>query len=568
MTESAGKVTKTPDVGYISGDWDTSETKKLKDIFKAETEFTFNFKKDKDIVEKTDDPNQEIPKGYVKVTFKTDGNGTVNGKDVIIYYVNPDAGIKLGKTAGDKILVVPTPTANANYVFNGWQEAIDENNPITSEKVHVAMFQSGQVTLTYEKGGEDVTGELPANVSVNVGTTVGLAGPGNLKKPNASFAGWKLDEDDKIYQAGEQVKLEKARTATAQWATDKHKVEFDTDGGEPVPDTQLVEHEGKAEKPATDPTKDKFVFTGWKDKTASGETDPLFDFVNTSIVKDIILLAQWTNAVQKITDTDTIDTEKFIKVTFEQGKHGTLKGDTVYKVAKNLSFEEAVRAGLEVPEIIANKYYKAKAENDGWDKELALKGQDITFTAQYELKDNVVPVDPGKTNDELLDEKPEDMVLVVFEVDETKAYMLGDTKFYVKKSEVVNIPSPVVLQKDPSYIFKGWVDVTTQGSAVVQKFDANLTTIKDTDNTELKLIIDVPEAGKNIVYIKELLGTKGVLEVISGGTTKTYNNMTYRRRRQEFNVFRLDEVLKVGDVLRYWAEGNDKKSLPLIDTVK
>ncbi len=568
MTESAGKVTKTPDVGYISGDWDTSETKKLKDIFKAETEFTFNFKKDKDIVEKTDDPNQEIPKGYVKVTFKTDGNGTVNGKDVIIYYVNPDAGIKLGKTAGDKILVVPTPTANANYVFNGWQEAIDENNPITSEKVHVAMFQSGQVTLTYEKGGEDVTGELPANVSVNVGTTVGLAGPGNLKKPNASFAGWKLDEDDKIYQAGEQVKLEKARTATAQWATDKHKVEFDTDGGEPVPDTQLVEHEGKAEKPATDPTKDKFVFTGWKDKTASGETDPLFDFVNTSIVKDIILLAQWTNAVQKITDTDTIDTEKFIKVTFEQGKHGTLKGDTVYKVAKNLSFDQAVQAGLEVPEIIANKYYKAKAENNGWDKELALKGQDITFTAQYELKDNVVPVDPGKTNDELLDEKPEDMVLVVFEVDETKAYMLGDTKFYVKKSEVVNIPSPVVLQKDPSYIFKGWVDVTTQGSAVVQKFDANLTTIKDTDNTELKLIIDVPEAGKNIVYIKELLGTKGVLEVISGGTTKTYNNMTYRRRRQEFNVFRLDEVLKVGDVLRYWAEGNDKKSLPLIDTVK
>ena len=575
MTESAGKVTKIPDVGYIVNgeNWTNKDNKALKGTFtNPETEFVFNFDKSDDIVEKTDDPNQVIPEGYVKVTFKTEdeNKGKLEG-DVkeIIYYVNPSAGITLkvlgdNETATDKQLAVPKTLPAKNYVFEKWFEEIDQTTAITSERIHVAKFKLAKVTLTYE-AGEGATGEVPAEVKVDHGTTVRLARPDGLSKDNATFAGWKIGE--KTYQAGDEITLNENTTATAQWTTDKHKVEFDTDGGTPVPDTQLVEHEGKATKPATDPTKEKFVFTGWKDKEKASE-DNLFDFANTPIIKDLILLAQWTNAVQEINDTDTIDTEKFIKVTFEQGKYGKLKGDTVFKVAKNLSFEEAVRAGLVVPEIIADKYYKAKEENDGWDKPLALNGEDITFTAQYEIKDNVVPVDPEKTNEELLGDKPEDMVLVVFEVDPDKAYMVGDTKFYVKKSEVVNIPSPVVLKKDSSYIFNGWLNVTTQGSDVVQKFDADLTTIKDTDNTELKLIIDTPEAGKNLVFIKELVGTKGVLEVISGGTTKTYNNMIYRRRRQEFNVFKLDDVLNVGDVLRYWAEKDNKKSLPLVDTVK
>ena len=535
MTELAGKIEKTPKTGYISGDWDTSETKKLKDTFKNDTEFTFNFTKSEDIVEKTDQ-NTKKPDGYVTITFKTDGNGTVNGKDVIIYYVNPDAGIKLGKTAGDKILVVPTPTANTNYVFDKWQEAIDEENLITNDRTHVAIFQSGQVTLTYEKGGEDVTGELPANVSVNVGTKVRLAGKGTLEKPNASFAGWKLDEDETIYQPGDQVKLEKARTATAQWTTDKHKVEFDTDGGSKAPDTQFVEHNGHATKPATDPTKENFVFLGWKE---NANDENYFDFENKPIDKDLVLCAQWTNAVQEINDTDTIDTEKFIKVTFKEGDHGKLKlADTeqtspvTYKVAKGISFAEAKAAGLEVPEIAPAKYYKVKQDQEGeapkygWDKELRLEGAEIEFIAQYEPIADVIPVDPILTPDEnLQNDKPEDMVLVEFKVPEEKAYMLGYTKFYVKKGAPVEITPPLVVKTDENYDFKGWsIDEATK--KVIGTFEEDTTINSDkTEAPDIK--IQAPSAGVSFVKITNLTdGTTGHLVLTRNGQEYEFTSTT------------------------------------------
>lgn len=85
MTESAGKITKTPEVGYIVNgeNWTNKDNKTLKGTFKdSETEFVFNFDKSDDVVEKTDDPTQVIPEGYVKVTFKTEdeNKGKLDGK--------------------------------------------------------------------------------------------------------------------------------------------------------------------------------------------------------------------------------------------------------------------------------------------------------------------------------------------------------------------------------------------------------------------------------------------------------------------------------------------------------
>ncbi len=524
FTDIAGKITKQPDVGYIRGDWDTSKTKKLKATFTAqETEFTFNFTKTDDIVEKTD-KNTKKPDGYVQVTFKTDGNGKVNGADEKIYYVNPTAGIKLGKTAtaDNKTLVVPTPTANTNYVFDKWQEAIDETNPITSERVHVAIFISGQVTLTYNKGGDDITGEVPATTTVNYGTTVRLAGKETLAKPNAEFAGWKLDEDETIYQPGDQVKLEKARTATAQWTTAKHTVTFDTKGGNKV-DSQTVEH-GKTLTNVTTPTQKDKVFMGWKEK----ESDKTyFDFANTAITADKTLIAIWQNPVQKIGENDPVE-EQFIKVTFLKGAHGTLKDGqasnlekVTYKVVKDYNFDQAVKAGLEVPGIDPAKYYKSKSENDGWDKALDLTlatGEtEKVFTAQYEPNADVIPVDPKVTDkDQIKKEKPEGMVLVEFKVDETKAYMLGNTKFYVTKDKLVEITPPLVVKTVESYDFEGWgIDKTTK--KVTRKFVED--TIINSDKTEAPdIIVQVPRSGVSFVEITNLTeGATGHLVLTRNG---------------------------------------------------
>lgn len=591
MTESAGKVTKKADIGYINGDWDTSETKKLKDTFKAETEFTFNFVKDKDIVEKIDDPNQKVPEGYVTVTFKTEdvNKGKVDGKDKKVYYVNPKADIKLvkladGQTAGEKQLAVPKTTPAANYEFEGWVEDIDTETAITSERIHVAKFRLAKVTLTYEAG--EGTGIVPTKVEVDHGTTVRLARPEGLSKENATFAGWKLDGDETIYQPGAQVTLKKARTATAQWKANSHTVTFNTMGGSDVA-TQAVEHGKTATNPEAPKLDDK-VFMGWKEQGKEDEKD-YFDFT-TQITADKTLIAIWQEPVQKIGENATVE-EQFIKVTFLKGAHGTLKdGQTenvekvTYKVAKGYTFDQA--KGLKVPEILPNKYYKAKAENSGWDKALDLtleQGEtEKIFTAQYEPEADVIPVDPKVTPDKKLqDDKPAGMVLVQFKISDAnqdKFYIDKNVKYYVKKDAEVRIPTPVVLNKNQDEVFKGWTNVNVvyepiEANAgadakvfewVKQKFTGD-TVITDEENlAELKLVITIPRAGAKIVYIEALKGATGKLEV--GG--ETYTNTTYRRRGKTYDVFKLDKALVSGEALKYWAEDGTRQSIPTQDAVK
>ncbi|MBS6524876.1 MAG: InlB B-repeat-containing protein [Peptoniphilaceae bacterium] len=581
MTASAGKITKTPSVGYINGDWNTSETKKLKDTFKADTEFTFNFVKTDDIVEKTDDPNQVIPKGYVKVTFKTEAEakGKLEGDKLVkIYYVNPKADIKLveltgDQTATDKQLAVPKTTPAANYEFEGWYEDIDTETTITSERIHVAKFRLAKVKLTYNAGG--ATGEVPKELEVEHGTTVRLAGPGNLAKANATFAGWKIG--DKIYQTADEITLNENTTAIAQWETVEHTVMFDLAGGtidgKTTKESIKVKH-GKTIEEVDGPIQEGKVFMGWKDK---GEVT-IFDFTKP-ITKDKVLVAQWQDPVQKIDDNATVE-EQFIKVTFKQGDHGKLKladaeqsSPVIYKVAKDYDLDKAVQAGLVVPDIAPAKYYKAKEENSGWDKALDLnleEGQkEKVFTAQYEPEADVIPVDPEVTpDDELQEHKPEGMVLVTFKVDENEAYMDGITKYYVAKNKVVDVPSPLVFNKNENYHFNGWLFNDEVAMKIRGSFTKD-TVISDKLLKRPEIHIKVPTPGVDLVKIEDLTaGASGKLEVISGGQSKVYDStmvpVKVRQGRKmvtnEVHGFKLEKPLVTGDQINFWATNDNGDS--------
>ena len=585
MTESAGKVTKKAYIGYINGDWDTSETKKLKDTFKAETEFTFNFVKDKDIVEKTDDPNQVIPEGYVKVTFKTEdkNKGKIAGDKLEkIYYVNPKAEIKLveladGQTAGEKQLAVPKTAPATNYEFDQWVEELDTDNAITSNRIYVAKFKLAKVTLTYEAG--EGKGTVPAVVTVDHGTSVSLARPEGLSKENATFAGWKIGET--TYQVGDQVTLNENTTATAQWITAKHTVTFNSKGGSDVP-SQTVDHGSTATEPSTKPTLDGKVFMGWKEN-ASNES--YFDFT-TPITADKTLIAQWQDPVQKIEETDPVE-DQFIKVTFQEGKHGQLVPDkdkqvekaktVIYKVAKDLSFDQAEKQGMKVPAIQPAQYFKAKAENSGWDKALELNRQDITFTAQYDLVSDLIPVDTkDKTPEEiekLKQEKPEGTVVVDFKIaDPNKTLLDGTTFYYVKKDAVVTIDSPAVMAKTEDYTFDGWKNVTFKDDKFTGSFKAD-TTITDTVTNIVGMTVRFPVAGQNRMDILTIPGDEtGKLQVIRGGNTYNFGVTTYTRRRKTYKIFNLSGLpggcIQSGDMIKYWTEKNGQRSTEFHEVIK
>ncbi|WP_077074438.1 InlB B-repeat-containing protein [Aedoeadaptatus urinae] len=566
MTDSAKAVTKTPNIGYTANGGTWSPEIKAEKIT-AEKTYEFNFVKTDDIVEKTDDSVKK-PEGYVTVKFIAGENGKITGGNKT-YFVNPEANIKLVDTATAGVkneLVIPATEANANYAFDKWVETIDYTNPIKGNREYVAKFTKNDITLTYDAGGG--TGTVPAQQSAPYGGTVILAKADSLKKDHSLFVGWKLDGDDTIYQPGDSVTLEKARTATAQWELVKHKVDFDTQGGSTVP-FQEVQHGGKLVKDqVNNPTKDGFVFMGWKEKGKEDE-DAFFN-LDSEITEKKTLVAQWEEAVKKIGENDTVDKEHFIKVTFLKGDHGKLKladveqeKPVIYKVAKDYSLEQAKANGLVVPGILPNKYYRAKDANSGWDNELKLEGKDATFTAQYEPMADVIPIDPKVTpDDKLQDDKPEGMVLVEFVVDDTKAFMRTASKFYVAANKDVTITPPTVYNRPGANKFEGWENVTLvegllKGNySVDTKIYAMGMAIPDMD-------IQLPNSGDKTIYVLKLLdGATGKLEMTIGGQSKIIDSETKttrirkgRRIVEETTVFfTLPQAVKSGDVIHYWAE--------------
>ena len=103
-------------LGYTFDKWDQEETLEIKD-----KDIVVNATSNplKDVIPKKD--GEEQPKGYVKVDFKTDGNGTLEG--VTSYYVNPSKEVTLE---------VPETKAKIGYKFKEWDK--DATKPTKYEK--------------------------------------------------------------------------------------------------------------------------------------------------------------------------------------------------------------------------------------------------------------------------------------------------------------------------------------------------------------------------------------------------------------------------------------------------
>lgn len=240
MTESAGKITKTPSIGYTSngGKW-SPEIKS--EMITSEKTYTFNFVKSDDVIEKNDDPSQVIPDGYVTVIFRADENGKLEGNVTEkTYFVNPKADIKLvkleeGQTAGDKELVVPKTIPNEGFEFAYWSESLDLNNSIKGNREYVAHFTKGQVTLTYDAGG--ATGTVPDPESTNVGGRINLSYPRGLSNGSKNFIGWMID--GRLYQAGSPLTLTENKIAVAQWTEDIYPADEDGNKTKDTPENYV-----------------------------------------------------------------------------------------------------------------------------------------------------------------------------------------------------------------------------------------------------------------------------------------------------------------------------------------
>ena len=151
--------------------------------------------------------------------------------------------------------------------------------------VSIAMFScelfETKYTVKFDSKGGTPT---PQEQTVKEGGKVSK--PTDPTRENFDFAGWaKADNETSALWNFETETVSEEMTLFARWATKRHQVTFDSDGGTAVT-AQNVVHGSVAPKPE-DPTRSGFEFDGW----FSGETE--WNFA-TAIIAPITLTAKWT----------------------------------------------------------------------------------------------------------------------------------------------------------------------------------------------------------------------------------------------------------------------------------
>ena len=420
------------------------------------------------------------PKGYVTVTFRADDNGKLEGdkkedKKEIVYFVNPEAGIMIVDTVTDntKQIAVPKTKPDTNYVFDKWYEDIEKTDPIKTDQEYVARFNKGKVTLTYDAGGAD--GTVPIQVIVDHGTKVRLASATGLSKTDATFAGWKLDGDETIYQDGDLITLEKDRTATAQWTPDKDIIEYNPD--EPITKPKgYVRVKFEAEdglslsnvkyyyvkankniilKSLTHP--DTKAETGYKFKEwdTSDATKITTDITVKALAKKLD-----KSIPEKNDDGSKNDKpEGYKEVTFvvktEDKSNGSIEGNTKFYV------NPTEYVTINPPTTKANTGFVFGA----WSPDSSIPtvyDKDTTITASFNVFKDVIP----KTDES---EKPAGYVTVTYELEKLDGKEAGKIvdgeiiTYYVKPNTDVTVPQPGTIAYT-GYVFKNWDPDTSKNA--------------------------------------------------------------------------------------------------------
>ena len=508
-------ITIVPMPTYYFDKWDKEDST----VIDKDIDVTAQYKQLPDIIKAG--PTQTAPTGYVVVIFETDGRGTIKGnpkyednpvdEQEIVYFVNPKKGIKLAELEddaepSDTQLAVPTPTPSEHNEFDQWRMAIDTEKPITRGRVHIAMFKPNQVTLTYDKKGEDVTGTVPPAITVDYGTSVRLAGKGNLAKKDASFEGWTIDGTD--YKVGDEITLTKDTIAYAKWSDDKPIIEYDPINNPTTrPDNTYVRVTFESDEGLSlKQSKAYYVKKGVKlseltKPTYSANTGYKFKEWNKldtlEIREDIEVKALSTplaDTIEKVDET-TKKPDGYVEVKFVAGANGTVKEKTYYVNPNKY-------VTLTPPEAIGNTGY----EFGSWSQDATrptVYDKDTTITARFN------PLDAKST-----EQKPGYKKVEFVIVGEGGRIVDGETTvYYVDPNKEVIINPPKVLEKT-GYKFNGW----NQDTTVPKMYTDETTTVEGTFEKLKDIIPSTDDTGKpnakpdGYVKVTFISGANGELE--------------------------------------------------------
>ncbi len=226
-----------------------------------------------------------------------------NDEDGNPYATAPE---KVTYTIEDVVDLLDPTDIKEGYTFIGWYDEVgeDEDGNAVYDNAHkvtgielgstgektfyarIAAIKTFTVTFNYNYDETPIT----KTANVQEGTVATALNPAPTRT-GYNFDGWFTDVDCTDTWDFDVDTVTYDVTLYAKWNIAVYTVTFDADNGEEEHQTQQVEYNKPATKPAN-PVKDLHGFNGW---TLYGSP---FDF-NTPITGDITLVASWTYNVQQ-----------------------------------------------------------------------------------------------------------------------------------------------------------------------------------------------------------------------------------------------------------------------------
>ena len=492
------------ETGYKFGTWGKDAT--IPTVYADDvTTIEGSFNGLKDIIPKTnpDGTENNKPAGYKTVTFVIEGRGGSVVKDeVTVYYVNQD-----------KDVTVPQPKtlAQTGYEFEKWDQDTTTAKKYDADLTVKGNFKKlddivdgnkpkpdGYITVTFDKGEHGtISGQKVyfVNPKANLAKTLGDS---LIKKPKVSpetgykFTSW--DKEDTVEIKGPEDILVRAQytalddviVKTADDDSQKPdgyiKVTFDTvDKGKGTIGSTIItkkvlfvnpnkSHVLRLYAPKVT-TKTGYDFADW-----DTQIDKRIQYSDGDTIK--ALYNEKGDVIPQKNPNGSDRPADYIKVLFDKGEHGELRGKTVYYVNPNK--EVTVPA----PTVKASVGY----EFSKWNKALRQKfTEDTRITAAYKPLADIVP--QGKTDGS---DKPYGYHTVTFKAD-ANGSLTGNTVYYVNPEKHVDLTDTAkAITKNPNIGYtaeggtwdKGLNAKFNDGDVITFNFKALPNVIKKTKDDE------------------------------------------------------------------------------------
>ena len=389
--------------GFEFGAW--SPDPSIPTVYKEDKTIEASFNGLKDVIPKTKPNDSEKPKGYVTVTFETEGKGgSVAPKETTVYFVKPNTTVTVPQ---------PKTIAETGYKFNNWNAStkdvsFDKDKTIkgsftklkdiipAEENGTTNAKPDGYITVTFEKGEHgSLTGQTVyyVNPKADPAKTIGqITKPTVKAEVGYKFTGWDkadtepISENLDIVVKAQYTALPDVIVKTADDDSQKPDgyiaVTFDTTNKGRIKYTSMITKKVLFVNP------NKAIVL--KDNKAPGvvpKTGYEFSRWDVSIDKAI----QYENGTtitalyNEPGDISTKEVYGYVKVEFKPGTSGSLSGTTEYWI------KPGVQVNLPEPTVDPNVGYKF----DKWDKSLTVKTNsgDPTYeiTATYEELPDLIP---------------------------------------------------------------------------------------------------------------------------------------------------------------------------------